>query len=69
MHISDECFVRFNVVQLFPAKSLYTQYMNKFISKATENGLFNKIVMDIDWEVQRRATQTNKQAGNSFLRD
>lgn len=61
MHVSDECFVRYNVVQLFPAKSLYTKSMNDFVSRATETGLIEKIVSDIDWEVQRAAVISNKQ--------
>lgn len=61
MHVSDECFVRYNVVQLFPAKSLYTKAMNGFVSRATETGLLSKIINDIDWEIQRVAIMTNKQ--------
>lgn len=61
MHISDECFVRFNVIQVLPVKSLYTRRMSKFVSRATENGLLDKIATDVDWEVQRLAIKTNKQ--------
>jgi hypothetical protein len=61
MHISKECFVRYNVVQLFPIKSLYTDYMNAFMNRATETGLIGKIITDIEWIVERIATKTNKQ--------
>lgn len=66
MHVSDECFVRYNVVQLFQAKSLYTATMNGFVSRATETGLVDKIVADIDWEVQRIATKLKRQVYYSY---
>ncbi|XP_011501708.1 PREDICTED: glutamate receptor ionotropic, kainate 5 [Ceratosolen solmsi marchali] len=61
MHISKECFVRYNVVQLFPVKSLYTKYMNTFVNRAIETGLIEKIISDIEWIIQRIATKTNRQ--------
>ncbi|KAJ8683603.1 hypothetical protein QAD02_019395 [Eretmocerus hayati] len=61
MHVSNECFVRFNVVYLFPAKSLYTESVDNFIKRATETGLADKIIGDVDWEIQRIATNMHRQ--------
>ncbi|XP_016844519.1 ionotropic receptor 21a isoform X1 [Nasonia vitripennis] len=66
MHVSDECFVRYNVVQLFPAKSLYTKSMNGFVARVTETGLLDKIINDIEWEMQRVAMMTKKQITKSI---
>ncbi|XP_014213410.1 ionotropic receptor 21a [Copidosoma floridanum] len=61
MHISEECFVRYNVVQLYPNGSLYTRSMNDFVLRATETGLIGQMVTDIDWQLQRNTMLMNKQ--------
>ena len=63
MHVSDECFVRYNVVQLFAVKSLYTEPMNGFVTRAMQTGLVAGLMRDIDREVQREAMKKKKQVG------
>lgn len=64
MHLSKECFVRFNTVLVFPLKSFYIEPINKIIFRSTETGLLNKIIHDIDWEIQRIAISNQKQVYN-----
>ncbi|KAL7301884.1 hypothetical protein TKK_0005486 [Trichogramma kaykai] len=61
MHISQECFVRYNVVQLFPRKSLYTRYVDGFVLRAQQSGLVDRMRNQVDWQVQRAAINDNKQ--------
>ncbi|XP_058803801.1 cilia- and flagella-associated protein 58-like [Phymastichus coffea] len=55
LHVSGECFVRFQVVQLLPRGSLLTGRLSAFVARAAEHGLLGRIAADVDWEVQRLA--------------
>ncbi|KAK0074404.1 hypothetical protein PV326_012477, partial [Microctonus aethiopoides] len=55
MHISEECFVNFGVTFLLPKNSIYTEVFNSMISRARESGLSDKIIRDVEWNIQRTA--------------
>ncbi|XP_043285593.1 ionotropic receptor 21a [Venturia canescens] len=56
MHISSECFVRYEVTMVLPIESIYTETFNKVIIRARQSGLAQKIVRDVEWDVQRSST-------------
>lgn len=55
MHISNECFVNFGVTFILPKNSIYTEPFNKVIMRARQSGLSQKIIRDVEWDVQRTA--------------
>ncbi|XP_011301218.1 glutamate receptor ionotropic, delta-2 [Fopius arisanus] len=55
MHISKECLLNFGVTFALPKNSIYTEAFNKVIIRARQSGLTQKIIRDVEWDVQRTA--------------
>ncbi|XP_063977989.1 ionotropic receptor 21a-like isoform X2 [Diachasmimorpha longicaudata] len=55
MHISKECLLNFGVTFVLPKDSIYTEEFNKVIIRARQSGLAQKIIRDVEWDVQRTA--------------
>lgn len=53
MHISNECFANYGVTIVLPAQSIYTESLRNVIVRARQSGLLQKIVRDVEWDVQR----------------
>lgn len=67
MHISKNCFINFGVTFVMPKKSIYTEPINKIIIRARQSGLTQKIIKDIEWDIQRTAEGRRLPVGFLFF--
>nr|AQN78512.1 ionotropic receptor 6 [Meteorus pulchricornis] len=55
MHVSQECFINFGVTFVLQKNSIYTEPFNSVIHRIRESGLGDKIIRDVEWDIQRTA--------------
>jgi hypothetical protein len=62
LHISNDCLGFFGVSFGFPENSVYKNRFNDAILKFQENGLIEKLLDEVSWEMQRSPTGSLLQA-------
>ncbi|XP_034950331.1 ionotropic receptor 21a [Chelonus insularis] len=53
MHITEECLMNFGVTFVLTKDSVYTNPVDTVIIRAREAGLIQKIMRDVEWDIQR----------------
>lgn len=67
MHITKECFTNFGVTLVLPKDSIYTQTFDTVIMRARQSGLTQKIIRDVEWDLQRTAEGTRLPVNNIII--
>lgn len=65
MHLSDECFVIFQIGYLFPKHSVFKQKIDVMIGLARQSGFLTKIENDVSWAMQRSSSGKLLQVSSS----
>ncbi|KAG8034794.1 hypothetical protein G9C98_007870 [Cotesia typhae] len=68
MHITKECFTNFGVTLVLPKDSIYTQTFDTVIMRARQSGLTQKIIRDVEWDLQRTAEGTRLPISEDYKR-
>ncbi|XP_057329034.1 ionotropic receptor 21a [Microplitis mediator] len=68
MHISKECLVNFGVTLVLPKDSVYTHPFDTVIMRVRQSGLSQKIIRDVEWDIQRTAEGTRLPISEDYKR-